>query len=152
MPSRKHSLLRASIATFLKREPRAYLHATGGAKAVIAPVEKVEDRGTRTLTSQKMTAVFVKDTQDIERMDAQGEAKLTKTIATVSRLTSPTRAADNTVRLRGGDPTVWDSRARTKGVELDSDLTNKVFLQSRQDSYDLLQPGTDKWRHAVYES
>jgi lipopolysaccharide export system protein LptA len=30
------------------------------------------------------------------------------------------------VRLRGGEPTVWDSRARTKAIELDSDLTNHV--------------------------
>jgi lipopolysaccharide export system protein LptA len=30
------------------------------------------------------------------------------------------------MRLRGGDPTVWDARGRTKAVELDSDLANKV--------------------------
>jgi len=100
--------------------------ATGGAKAVIAPVEKVEDRGTRTLTSQKMTAVFVKDTQDIERMDAQGEAKFNENDRNGVAANIAYTSADNTVRLRGGDPTVWDSRARTKGVELDSDLTNKV--------------------------
>jgi lipopolysaccharide export system protein LptA len=35
-------------------------------------------------------------------------------------------SADDTVRLRGGEPTVWDSRGRTKAIELDSDLTNDV--------------------------
>ena len=30
------------------------------------------------------------------------------------------------VRMRGGEPTVWDSRARTKGVELDSNLRDEV--------------------------
>ena len=30
------------------------------------------------------------------------------------------------MRLRGGDPTVWDSRGRTKATELDSDLANDV--------------------------
>lgn len=100
--------------------------ATGGAKAVIEPVQKVEDRGTRTLTSQRMTAVFVKETQDIDRLDAQGEAKFNENDRNgVASIISYT-AADNTVRFRGGDPTVWDSRARTKGVELDSDLTNKL--------------------------
>jgi lipopolysaccharide export system protein LptA len=34
-----------------------------------------KDRGTRTLTSQNMTTVFLKDTQDIERVDAQGDGK-----------------------------------------------------------------------------
>ena len=73
-----------------------------------------------------MTAVFVKDTQDIERVDAQGDGKFNEldrngVAANVSYV-----AADETVRLRGGDPTVWDSRGRTKAVELDSDLTNQV--------------------------
>jgi lipopolysaccharide export system protein LptA len=35
-------------------------------------------------------------------------------------------SADETVRLRGGEPTVWDSRARSKAIELDSDLKNDI--------------------------
>jgi lipopolysaccharide export system protein LptA len=100
--------------------------ATGGAKAVIEPAQKVEDRGTRTLTSQKMTAVFVQSTQDVERMDAQGDAKFNENDRNGVATNISYTAGDNTVRLRGGEPTVWDSRARTKGIELDSDLTNKV--------------------------
>jgi LPS export ABC transporter protein LptC/lipopolysaccharide transport protein LptA len=100
--------------------------ATGGAKAVIEPVQKVESRGTRTLTSQKMTAIFVQGTQDIERMDAQGDAKFNENDRNGVATNISYTGADNTVRLRGGEPTVWDSRARTKGIELDSDLTNKV--------------------------
>src|SRR6185436_7727456 len=34
--------------------------------------------------------------------------------------------AENMVRLRGGEPTVWDSRARTKAQEMDSDLAGHV--------------------------
>ena len=100
--------------------------ATGGAKAVIEPVQMVADRGTRTLTSQKMTGVFVQSTQDIERMDAQSDAKFNENDRNGIATNISYTAADNTVRLRGGEPTVWDSRARTKGEELDSDLTNKV--------------------------
>ena len=58
-------------------------------------------------------------------------------------------AADETVRLRGGDPTVWDSRGRTKAVELDSDLCNRRFVCARQDHHDLLQSGTDQRRNAI---
>lgn len=101
-------------------------NATGGAKAVIQPVQKVADRGTRTLTSQKMTAFFVQSTQDIEKMDAQGDAKFNENDRNGVANTISYTAADSYVRLRGGEPTVWDSRARTKGVELDSDLTNDV--------------------------
>ena len=100
--------------------------ATGGAKAVIEPVQKVEDRGLRTLTSQKMTGIFVQGTQDIERLDAQGDAKFNENDRNGVATNISYTAADNTVRLRGGEPTVWDSRARTKGIELDSDLTNKI--------------------------
>jgi lipopolysaccharide export system protein LptA len=100
--------------------------ATGGSKAVIEPVQPVEDRGVRTLTSQKMTAVFVKETQDIDRMEAQGEAKFNENDRNGVASNISYTALDNTVRFRGGEPTVWDSRARTKGVELDSDLNNKV--------------------------
>ena len=100
--------------------------STGGSKATIDPVQPSPKRGTRTLTSQNMSAVFVKDTQDIERVDAQGDGKFNEldrngVAATVSYV-----AADETMRLRGGDPTVWDARGRTKAVELDSDLANKV--------------------------
>ncbi len=100
--------------------------ASGGSKAVIEPVVKVDDRGTRVLTSQKMTAVFVRDTQDIERMDAQTDAKFNEDDRNGVAANISYVAAENTVRLRGGEPTVWDSRARTKAVELDSDLTNEV--------------------------
>jgi len=100
--------------------------ATGGAKAVIEPVIKNETRGVRTLTGKKITAVFVKETQDLERMDAQEDAKFNEgdrngVAANISYV-----AADDMVRMRGGEPTVWDSRARTKAVELDSNLRDHV--------------------------
>jgi lipopolysaccharide export system protein LptA len=100
--------------------------ATGGAKAVIEPMESAENRGNRTLTSQKMAALFVKETQDIERMDAQGDARFNEGDRNGLAASISYTAADDTVRLRGGEPTVWDSRARTKAAELDSDLRNNV--------------------------
>ena len=100
--------------------------ASGGSKAVIDPVQPAPDRGTRTLTSQNMTAVFLKDTQDVERVDAQGDAKFNENDRNGTAANASYVAADETVRLRGGDPTVWDSRGRTKAVELDSDLKNAV--------------------------
>jgi len=100
--------------------------ATGGSKATIDPVQPSPKRGTRTLTSQNMSAVFVKDTQDIEHLDAQGDGKFNELDRNGVAATVTYVAADEMVRLRGGDPTVWDSRGRTKAVELDSDLLNKV--------------------------
>ena len=100
--------------------------ANGGAKAVMDPVQPSLKRGTRTITSQTMTALFVRDTQDIERVDAQGDGKFNENDRNGVAANVSYVAADETVRLRGGDPTVWDSRGRTKAVELDSDLANGV--------------------------
>lgn len=100
--------------------------AAGGAKAVMNPVQPSEKRGTRTFTSQTMTTVFVKETQDIERIDAQGDGKFNENDRNGVAANVSYTAADEMVRMRGGDPTVWDSRGRTKAVELDSDLANDV--------------------------
>ncbi|HEX9917517.1 MAG TPA: LPS export ABC transporter periplasmic protein LptC, partial [Pyrinomonadaceae bacterium] len=50
-------------------------NATGGAKAVLVPVQQGTARAVRTVTSQKMTASFARDTQDVDRLDAHGEAQ-----------------------------------------------------------------------------
>jgi lipopolysaccharide export system protein LptA len=73
-----------------------------------------------------MTAVFLKDTQDVERVDAQGDSKFNENDRNGVAANVSYVAADQTVRLRGGDPTVWDSRGRTKAIELDADLANDV--------------------------
>jgi LPS export ABC transporter protein LptC/lipopolysaccharide transport protein LptA len=100
--------------------------ASGDARAVIDPVEPNEQRAQRTITSQKMIALFVRDTQDIERLDAQGDAKFNELDRNGRAATASYTAADETVRLRGGEPTVWDSRARTKAVEIDSDTLHDI--------------------------
>src|SRR5688500_210395 len=100
--------------------------ATGGAKAVIDPVVPSQDRSTRTITSQKMVAVFARETQDVDRIDAQGDAKFNEQDRNGTAGNISFTAADRTVRLRGGDPTVWDSRARTTATEIDSDTANRI--------------------------
>ena len=100
--------------------------ATGGAKATLDPMQPSQDRGTRTLTSQSMTTVFLKDTQDVERVDAQTDAKFNENDRNGVATNVSYVAADQTVKLRGGDPTVWDSRGRTKAIELDADLANNI--------------------------
>ncbi len=100
--------------------------ATGGAKAVIEPAQASEKKGTRTLTSQTITAVFVKETQDVDRLNAAGNAKFNENDRNGVAANISYDAADEVVRMRGGEPTVWDSRARTKAIELDSNLRDKV--------------------------
>jgi lipopolysaccharide export system protein LptA len=98
----------------------------GPAKAVIDPLQKSEKRGIRTITSDKMSTTFVRETQDPERVEAQGNAKFNELDRNGTAATVTYTSADETVRLRGGEPTVWDSRSRSKAIELDSDLKNSI--------------------------
>jgi len=100
--------------------------ANSNAKAIVEPVQSNPKRGTRTLTSQTMTTVFVPNTQDVDRFDAQGDAKFNENDRNGIASTVSYLAREQTVKLRGGEPTVWDSRGRTKAVELDSDLANHI--------------------------
>ncbi|HEV2914329.1 MAG TPA: LPS export ABC transporter periplasmic protein LptC, partial [Pyrinomonadaceae bacterium] len=101
-------------------------NATGDAKVVIDPLEPNEQRAQRTITAQKMTALFVRDSQDIERLDAQGDARFNERDRNGRAANASYTSADETVRLRGGEPVVWDSRARTKAQEIDSDTRNDI--------------------------
>lgn len=100
--------------------------ATGGAKAVFDPLQPSATQGTRTMTAQKMAAVFVRETQDVDKVDATGDAKFNEKDRNGVAGTISYSATDETVRMRGGDPTVWDSRARTKAVEIDSNNSTHV--------------------------
>src|SRR5689334_6138382 len=100
--------------------------ATGPAKALIEPFHPTEKRGTRTITSQKMTAAFVRETQDVEKIDATGDAKFNELDRNGVAASASYTASDETLRLRGDDPTIWDSRARTKAGEIDSNNATDV--------------------------
>jgi len=102
--------------------------ATGGAKAVIDPFQATEKHGPQTITAQKIATVFVRETQDVERVDATGDAKFNELDRNGTANSISYTAADQMVRMRGGDPTVWDSRARTKAVEIDSNNETHVSV------------------------
>jgi LPS export ABC transporter protein LptC len=100
--------------------------ATGSAKAVLDPFQPSAKHGRRTMTAQKMVAFFVRETQDLEKIDASGEAKFNELDRNGLASAFSYTAADETVRLRGGEPTVWDSRARTKAAEIDANNATHV--------------------------
>src|SRR5438045_9769553 len=75
-----------------------------------------------------MMAFFVRETQDIEKSEAAGHGKFNELDRNGTSNNISYNASDETVRLRGGDPTVWDSRARTKAVEIDSNNETHVSV------------------------
>jgi lipopolysaccharide export system protein LptA len=104
--------------------------ANNKAKAVRQPT--VSNRNTQTLSAGNLIATFDRNTQDVERFDASGNAKFTEADRNGLANQMTYTAEDETVRLRGGDPTVFDSRARAKAGEIDWDTKNqKSFLRRK---------------------
>jgi LPS export ABC transporter protein LptC/lipopolysaccharide transport protein LptA len=80
----------------------------------------------RVITSQKMTALFSPATSALDRVDANGDAKFVEQDRNGQSATIYYTASDGVVHMRGGEPVAWDSRARIKAAEIDSDTVNKI--------------------------
>lgn len=94
-------------------------------KTVRVPTVPANDRGNQTLTADKLSAFFSSQTKDVERLEAVGTTKFTELdrSAIASQITFT--AGEEIVRLRGGEPTVWDSQGRARAPEIDWDTKNK---------------------------
>ena len=99
--------------------------AQGKAKTVRVPTVANENNGTQTLSAERLNADFNRQTQDVERFEANGAAKFTERDRNAIADRIVFAANDETVRLRGGEPTVWDAQARAKAAEIDWDTRNQ---------------------------
>jgi len=93
---------------------------------------KISDgsHGVQTLTAERMNAAFNQTSKDVERLDASGNAKFIELDRNAVANDISFTSADGRVMLRGGEPTVWDSAARAKAVEIDWDTKQqKSFLR-----------------------
>ncbi|MEP6925780.1 MAG: LPS export ABC transporter periplasmic protein LptC, partial [Pyrinomonadaceae bacterium] len=93
--------------------------ASGKAKAILEPTVASPERGVRNLFADKMTASFERGTQAVESFNAVGNTKFNELDRNGVAESFVYTASDEIVRLRGGEPTVWDSRARLKAVNID---------------------------------
>ncbi len=104
--------------------------AAGKAKILRVPTVKSENRGNQTLLADKLNAAFNRQTQDVQQFDAIGNTKFTELDRNGIAGSITFAASDEIVKLRGGEPTVFDSRARAKANEIDWDTRNeKSFLR-----------------------
>lgn len=103
---------------------------TGKSKIVRVPTVKNENRGNQTLVADKLNAAFNQQTQDVQQFDAIGNTKFSELDRNGLANQITFAASDEVVRLRGGEPTVFDSRARAKASEIDWDTKGeKSFLR-----------------------
>jgi len=96
-----------------------------GTKAVRTPTVSREGRGDQTITSEKLNAVFGENSGTIDRIDASGKAKFVELDRNALANTFSFTSSDEVVRLRGGEPTGWDSKTRVKAKEIDWDTKNQ---------------------------
>jgi LPS export ABC transporter protein LptC len=104
----------------------------GGKKARVARVPTVlaEGRGTQYLTADQLNAQFNERSNDAEKLDATGNAKFTELERNAIAKQMTFTQADQTVRLRGDEATVWDSAARARAREIDWDTrSSKSYLR-----------------------
>jgi LPS export ABC transporter protein LptC len=100
--------------------------ATEKAKATFEPTIPTESRGIRTLVGDKITSYFMNETQDVEKVEAQGDVKFNERDRNGQAASAVYTTADGIIKLRGGNPHVWDSRARIKAIEIDTDNNNGI--------------------------
>lgn len=99
--------------------------ASSSTKTVRVPMQPSDDRGTQTITADKLNAFFSPQTKDVERLEAVGKAKFAELDRQAISDSISFTTADETVKLRGGEPTIWDSKARARGAEIDWDVKNQ---------------------------
>ena len=93
--------------------------ANGKTKTVRIPTVPSANRGTQNLIAEKLNANFNQKSKDIEQLEALGNAKFSEKDRNGLANQILYTAKDEIVRLRGGEPTVFDSTARAKASEID---------------------------------
>ncbi len=97
--------------------------ATNGVKVELQPT--LTDAGaTRTTTSQQLSASFFADTQDVERLEQQGDFKYNEADRNALAERAIYDGRNEVLWLRGKRPVAWDAKARTQADEIDYDRKN----------------------------
>lgn len=90
-------------------------------RTVRTPTVAVQGRGEQVLTADRLTATFDQGSQDIDTLEAAGNAKFTESDRNGASARIVFKEASGIATLRDGQPTVWDSRGRARAREIDID-------------------------------
>ena len=101
---------------------------SSGTKTVRTPTVAREGRGEQTITADRLAAAFGENSGNIEKIDAAGKAKFIELDRNALANAFSYVSSDEVVRLRGGEPTGWDSKARVKAKEIDWDTKNQKSI------------------------
>ena len=121
------------IASFFRPEimPKC-AWADGKQKRFVFQLSRQQGHGTQTLLADQLTAQFSRQSRDVEQLTASGNAKFAELDRNAVAEEMSFTQSDETVRLRGGEPTFWDSKYRAKAREIDWDTRNQhSFLRGK---------------------
>ena len=90
-------------------------------QTVRQPTVAAANRGKQTIVADKLTADFSEQSKDIQTLQASGNAKFSEADRNATAGSFTFSQADQVVRLRGDEPTFWDSSVRAKAPEIDWD-------------------------------
>lgn len=96
-----------------------------GTRTVRTPTLATVSRGEQVLTAESLNAAFSETSRDIEKLDALGNARFSELDRNGLADQMSFMPTTGIVQLRGGEPAVWDSRARAKAREIDWDTKNE---------------------------
>jgi lipopolysaccharide export system protein LptA len=120
-----------AIKTFVA-EPNPFaefdpMQPEGKDKDKDAPAKRLK----KTLSGKKMTANFSQQTQDVNDLTVDGDAKLTEGERVAVAARAVYTASNQTVAMRG-KPQVWDSAMRSSADEIDANIySNESELRGR---------------------
>ncbi|HXF43178.1 MAG TPA: LptA/OstA family protein, partial [Pyrinomonadaceae bacterium] len=106
--------------TFFENVNAARQCVTGTpANALREPSTKKDGSGIQKLSAAKMSADFDEKSRDVAQLKAEGGAKFNELDKNGVAREIIYTASDGVIRLRGGEPTGWDSNARIRAKEID---------------------------------
>jgi len=84
-----------------------------------------DGHGTQTLSADELSAFFSESTKAVEKLEARGSAKFNELDRNAIAASLTYTDDDKIVRLRGGEPTYWDSASRAKAPQIDWDTAGQ---------------------------
>lgn len=91
----------------------------GRTRTVRQPMKPITGRGDQVLESDRVTADFSAVNRNLDKLEAIGNARFSELDRSGSANNALFTASTGIVALRGGQPSVWDSKARARATEID---------------------------------
>lgn len=88
-------------------------------KTIRTPTLRTAANGIQSLLSDTVSATFNSSTKDVDLLTANGSARFNELDRNGKAATITFSQSDRIVRLRGGEPTLWDDRSRARAAEID---------------------------------